>query len=522
MGLRYEFTSVPVGERAQQLNSAASVPGLVSFHAPQPTYTAFAPRLGIEFAPDEKTSVRAGFGIAYDVLFDNLGTLSFPPQYSVTEDVGAVCTDPTNPNTAKSLTCSGYASYLQANFLKNGGLPTATGSAIATYATVADQRSATSAYIPNQVLPYSENYTLTVQRTIASVYTAELGYVGTRGIHLPTQDQINVQPEVTAQNQLYTIAGTTTLEAAGSGATTLAAIQASPTGYFVPAWFNAGFNSKITSYQPYSSSNYNALVANLTRRYQHGLQMKLSYTWSKTMDDATDEVFATVLTPRRQENSQCIACDYSRSALDRTDRLTLEAVYDLPFYKNSSNFLMKNLVGNWVITPVYTYESPEYATVLSGVNSNLNGDNGSAIDRTIINKFGVKGTGSGVTAVTNGSGDTIRYTANNPNAYYIQAGLGTLPNSQRNTLPIRPIDDLDLGLDKRITMFERYKLEIGIGAYNVLNHPQYQPGTIDNVNGPSFTASYNYQTVTNQFFNHPEKEFLNNARTVQLTGKFSF
>ncbi len=35
-----------------------------------------------------KDSVRAGFGMAYDVLFDNLGTLSFPPQYSSTKDVG--------------------------------------------------------------------------------------------------------------------------------------------------------------------------------------------------------------------------------------------------------------------------------------------------------------------------------------------------------------------------------------------------------------------------------------------------
>ena len=93
-GLRYEFTSVPTGERAQQLNVAASVPGLISFTAPQPTYTSFAPRFGINWSPDAKTSVRAGYGVAYDVLFDNLGTLSFPPQYSSTQDVGVgqICT----------------------------------------------------------------------------------------------------------------------------------------------------------------------------------------------------------------------------------------------------------------------------------------------------------------------------------------------------------------------------------------------------------------------------------------------
>jgi hypothetical protein len=97
-----------------------------------------------------------------------------------------------------------------------------------------------------------------------------------------------------------------------------------------------------------------------------------------------------------------------------------------------------------------------------------------------------------------------------------------LPNAARNTLPIRPIDNVDVGMYKRITFHDRYSIEAGIQAFNVLNHPQYQPGTVDNVNNPSFTSSYNFQTVTNAFFNRPEKEFLNQARTIQLSGKITF
>jgi len=523
MGLRYEFTSVPTGERAQQLNILASVPGLVSFNAPQPTYTSFAPRVGVSWAPDEKTSVRVGFGIADDVLFDNLGTLSFPPQYSVTEDVGS----------------AGYPGYLAPNFLTGGGLPTATGAAVKQFCLtgtgpgtsvacnpdIKSQRAATSAFLPNQVVPYAETYTLTVQHTFLNDYTAEIGYVGTKGIHLPTQDQINVQPRTNLTNVLPTQAGSVLLERGGTATQSLAAINA--TSNIVPAWLNpsdgkGGFTSKITSYQPYSYSNYNALVANLTRRFQKGLQMNLSYTWSKTMDDSTDEVFATVLTPRREQNSQCIKCDYSRSALDRTHRITLESIYDVQAYKHSDNFLLRNGVGNWAFTTIYTYESPEYATVLSGDNANLNGDSGAAIDRTIINPLGRKGTNSGVTAITNSGGDTIGYIANIPTAYYVQAGPGTLPNGGRNTLPVRPINNFDLGVVKRFTIAEHYSLEIGGGAWNVLNHPQYIPGTVDNVNGPSYTASYNFQTVTNGFLNRPEKEFTNNARNMQLSAKVIF
>ena len=520
-GLRYEFTSVPVGMRAQQLNIAASVPGLVSFHAPQPTYTGFLPRFGVNWSPDEKTSVRAGFGMAYDVIFDNVGLLAFPPQYSSTQDVGA-----------GSAPAEGSP-----NFLKNGGLPPGSGSGITNFpntpAGLAAQRAATSALLPDQVLPYAETYTLTVQRTIGSAYTAQIGYVGTRGIHLITQDQINVQPKVTTSNQLGTYAGSAVLEAPANGTTNLAAISA--LSNIVPAWKSAGFTSKITSYQPFSQSNYNGFIANLTRRFQQGLQMSLSYTWSKTMDDATAEVFSTVLTPRRQQNSQCIACDYSRSALDRTNRLTLEAIWDLPYFKHSDSFLLRNVVGNWTFSPIYTYESPEYATVLSGVNANLNGDSAAAIGRAFVNPNGVKGTGSNVTAIYNPalvgnctapatkcSGNLVGYQANNPNAYYIQAGQGTLPTAARNTLPIRPINNIDLSALKRITIFEHYSFEFGAGAFNVLNHAQYIPGTVDNVNATSFTSNYNFQTVGLASFNHPEKVFTNNARTMQLNLKFTF
>lgn len=513
-GLRYEFTSVPVGERTQALNAGSSVAGLISFHAPQPAYTSFAPRVGVNWAPDSKTSVRAGFGVAYDVLFDNLGTLSFPPQLSTTSNVVAQTT-PASPQctTAQTATCI-YA-FLAPNFLTNGGLPATSSGTLTTAQAIAG----TSAYLPNQVVPYAETYSLTVQRTFASNYTAEIGYLGTRGIHLPTQIQLNKQPAVNATNNLYTVAGTTTIERAGTSATNLAAINTA--NAVIPAFRAAGFTSTITSYQPFSQSSYNALIANLSRRMQHGLQFSASWTWSKTMDDATAEVFATVLTPRRPQNSQCVACDYSRSALDHTHRVVVEAVYNLPFFQTSHNFFLKNGVGNWTVSPIYTYESPEYATALSGFNSNLNGDSGTAIDRPLINPNGVKGTGTGVNPIVVG-GQTVGYSAKNPNAYYVAAGSGTLPTVGRNTLPINPINNFDLSLYKRVTIFEHYSVELGAQAYNALNHAQYIPGSVDGVDSKSYTGSYNFQTVSNALFNKPNVEFGNNARTIQVSGKLIF
>jgi hypothetical protein len=528
-GLRYEFTSVPVGERAQSLNSAASVPGLINFSAPQPQYKNFAPRVGINYAPDGKTSIRAAFGVAYDVLFDNLGLLSFPPQYSSTNDVGiGNSPSPGDPN-----------------FLSSGGLPAGTGT-LATFCKTGTgpgtsvpcdpdlvaQRTATSAYMPDQTVPYAETWSLGVQRVFASNYTAEIRYVGTRGIHLPTQIQMNVQPRVTAANQLFTSLNSPPVIATPVTANTLAQIKAGSN--ILPQYEANDFTSKITSYQPYSGSNYNGLQTNLTRRFQNGFSLNASYTWSKTMDDATAEVFSTVLTPRRPQDSQNVANDYSRSALDRTHRLTIAAVYDLPYFKHS-NWFAKNLIGNWEFAPIYTYESPEYATALSGVNSNLNGDS-TAIDRPIINPNGKKGTGSGVDPVYSltlasrcGAGvsqcddNLVGYVAKDPNAYYIQAGAGTLPNAARNTLPIRPINNFDLTASKRVNFTERVAAEFQAQAFNVLNHPQYTAGVISTIDQTSTqTLSTQFQNVGNPAFNNPEILFKPNARSMQLALKLSF
>jgi hypothetical protein len=535
-GLRYEFSAVPVGERMQSLNKAASVAGLVNFDSPQPQMHNFFPRVGINYTVDPNTSIRAGFGIAGDVLDDNLGLLSFPPQYSSTIDVGT-----NGPATGS------------ANFLAKGGIPAGTGT-LQTFSSVADQRAATSAYMPvDQILPYAENWTLGVQHVFKSVYTAEVRYVGTRGIHLPTQDQINVQPRVTAANQLPTLMSAPSLTTLKALANTLETINPSnidpvtgdPNGNhlnIVPAWLNAGFTGKVTAYRPMSESNYNGMEASLNRRFTNGLLLNFSWTWSRAMDDATAATFSTTLTPRRPQDSQNVSADYSRSALSRTHRITLVAVYDLPFFKGS-NRLLKNTLGNWEIAPIYTYESPEYFTVLSGVNSNLNGEGG-GIDRTIFNGKGVKHTGSSVTAYANPSlahlcdpsttttdpngtvicsFNTVAYVADDPNAEYITAAAGTLPTAQRNTEPINPINDVDATAIKRFSFGGARSFEFQAQAYNLFNHAQYLPGSINNVTNTTYdNLSTAYQIASNPAFRQAGSFFKANARTMQLTLKFNF
>ena len=154
---------------------------------------------------------------------------------------------------------------------------------------------------------------------------------------------------------------------------------------------------------------------------------------------------------------------------------------------------MKNVVGNWSFSPVYTYESPQYATVQSTTDSNLNGD--AAGDRAILNPGGIAGTGSGVINLCNSSlpagnlcnGDpnpnfdpspfVVGYLATNPNARYILAGPGALANSGRNTLATQPTNNLDLSVFKDFAITERMKFRFGAEFNNVINHAQLIPGS---------------------------------------------
>ena len=534
LGLRYEFTSVPASSKLQSLNSAASVPGLITFGQPTAQHKNFAPRIGVNYAPNENTSIKAAFGINYDVIYDNIGTTTAPPQFQITENVNLAAAAP--------------------GFLAGGGLP-----ANATFASVAAQKAATTAFVPNQHVPYSEQWTLGIERVIHRDYTATIRYVGTRGVHLDVQEQINVQSPVTTANQLPTAfnGGFVTPNGIQTVAALLVPNSAGGAYYRVPAYTTGGLTSTITSDLPIGGSNYNGLQTQVQRRLSKGLLVNAAYTYSRTMDDSTADFNTTALNPRRPQDSQNLRADYSVSDLDRRHRVTLVAIYDLPFFKGG-NFILRNLLGNLEFAPIYTFQSPQLTTPQSITDSNLNNDG--APDRVFINTNGVRGTGSGVVplitaaaacpagsplgGVRNGSSvvsvscsaNTIGYTEGSitpasgttpatfvpSNAYFVQGGSGTLPNAARNILPTGRTNDFDLSAIKRISYHERYKLEISIEALNVLNHPQYLPGSPNTANSITSTGSRSFDTVNSGLFNNKYSVFSNNPRFIELSGRFTF
>ncbi len=221
IGLRYEYLSIPLGENAQNLNSSASVPGLLTFQSPTAQKTNFMPRVGIAYSPGTsgKTSIRAGFGITYDVLYDNLGTLSSPPQLNNTVDVTG------NAGTG---------------FLAGGGIPPNTSVTVPEGLTA---RNLTSGYVPNQQRPKVYNWNFGIQHQFANNYVFESMYTGNRSLYLPVQVQLNRQATVNGANALPVYFTAPTQATLNSLTSTLASVNSAfgNNGDFVPGYLNAGF-----------------------------------------------------------------------------------------------------------------------------------------------------------------------------------------------------------------------------------------------------------------------------------------
>ena len=526
LGVSYSYQQVPLGARTSQaLNSISSVPGLIEFREPKAQTKNFSPKVGFAWSPDYKSgmlgrlfgeggksSIRAGFSMGYDYIFDNLYILSNPPQLQQTNDV--------DPNVSTP------------NFLANGGLPD-TPVAITD---VAIARASTGAFIPDQEVPYSLTWTGSYQRQLGSDWSFEARYVGTRGIHLLTQNRISNQARVSPESgrpglpTFFTAPSQAQLDALGL---TLDDIQARSN--IMPAYAAAGFGPSVIAFLSNGNSSYHGASAQVTKRFSKGFQMTSAYTWSHLIDDTTAEVFSTVLSPRRVEDFQNLRRERANSALDHRHRFVTSWIYEVPWFSKSQG-LTKTLLGGFNLAGTYTFETGERVTLRSGNDSNLNGDN--AGDRGILNPNGTEGIGSTVTPQCRltttcflpngdpfpGAGPIVGYLVNNPNARYIQTGAGAVSNIGRNTFLLPAINNFDISLFKNFKVGESKFFQVRADFFNAFNHPQYVPGSVNSVDpvGTTGLTTLNQIAPLTPDFLHPDQVLSSNPRVIQLAARFNF
>lgn len=547
LGLRYEYWTNPVGSETQALNAISSVPGVITFGVPKTDKNNIAPRIGFAYDPfgTGKTAIRAGFGIAYDVKFQNFTSITLPPQLQSELNPQSACTLTPQPGWC--------ASQNGAGFLANGGLP-------ATYIPPANQagaRALTTSYVDDTVMPKILTWSLGVQHELFRNATVEVRYLGTRGLSLPVQFRRNFESYFDAGGMpLPTYLNPATAPKTWDAST----LNDTAFNNFNPNLYaQYGFKGNVTSDPPYGSSTYHAGSVNFTERANHGLTFNANYTYSHTLDDSTNEFFTSLLNPRRAQDTTNIGQDWGNSDLDVRHKFALSLTYDFPKIKNDNKFV-NAAVNGFQVSSIFLAQTGQPVTLQSGLDSNGNGD--TAGDRVVVNPVGQALTGSdiyaicelpgGVTGLSNGgpgafstptglqaggacfnpadaTGNTffpaIGYTPVNPKARYIVAGPGVKTSVARNSFYSPGFSTWNLGVAKRLYFSESKYLQARVDAFNILNHPSFALSNGNVFNAAGITAATTTQGYVLPFdpnFLHASSFFSGGYRSLTLGLKFVF
>ncbi len=399
--------------------------GLPQGGAPMPKGN-FAPRIGIAFDPrgDGKTAIRAGFGGFYDHLSHyllSLGALQ-PPFDKVATVLGAQ-------------------------------------NAIQTQGATIDAPSAGSSTFPSTIysLPlkykspvvYTANFD--VQQQLPRGIITDIAYVGTFGRHLYRITNIN-QPLAGAVKP-------------GVNRNTVRPYQ----GY-----------DDIAQVDYADNSNYHSLQATVSKRTRNGLSFSASYTWSKALDTSTQPT----LYGQFPQDSRNIAAEYGLSDIHRGQVVTMNAVWNLPFFKNS-NMLAKTTLGGWTVSTVFLAQSGAPNNII------VTNDPGQ-IGSVFAGGAGANSAGPayeraqqvGNPNIPKGS-RSARGNWFDPTAFTAPAATGAYNNVRRNSLIGPGFNSFDSSLYKHFKFMERYDFEFRAEGFNVINHPSFS-GVGNVVGTPTF------------------------------------
>jgi hypothetical protein len=442
----------------------------------------FAPRIGFAYDVfgDGKTALRGGYGMAYDdsaVSMYETAIFSNPPYVQT--------------NTYSTATVSAVSGTTVLNLAP----PTLHGSPLI-YQT-----------------PYVQQFSLDLQQEITPTMMLDVGYVGEHGDHLQGAVDINeVRPGA------FTKTSIGFGQQAGCSSFTSQNCEA-PLNQIRPYLGYAAIDDVQTIF----NSNYNGLQVKFTKKFSGKSMIDANYTWSRGLSDAP-YAFDYTTAP---QNTYNIRAEYGPTAYNRNDVLTIDGVWELPWYRDQEGIVGK-IVGGWEFSGIFAVNSglPLTASMSAGGTVSY-GPSGSVLTSIYNNQTNggvandAAGLGWAVSASAAGGRPNVVL---NPNDGYGQTQLRKrlhwfnqtafvapspssfqVGNEQRSIMTGPGYNRFDVGVFRNFKLYRNLTFQLRGEGYNVLNHTNW--GTV----GTTSTSS-TFGTIT----------ATRDPRILQVAGKINF
>jgi len=439
LGLRYELNTVPTA--SGRLTNFTVERGFFTddegLH--EGDHNNFAPRAGFAWTPwaDGHTVVRGGAGMFYDLVFGNVPfSLTFNPPASV----------------------QFYPIY---GTVPDPGL---LGEIFADVPLGPDYEDAGPALItidPEIRTPYAIQWNLNVQHEITESVGVEVGYYGTRGVKLLLNRDVNQPAYFPGESDPNNIFDRRPTQLAGQT--------------FLIDGIDTGGIDLVQQQEAAAASIYHSLQTRLSGRIRNDFSFLVSYTWSHSIDNASD-IFGFTGSAGIPQNSLDLKAERGDSPFDVRHRFTTSFTWDLPIGKGKAlagdvSDGLDRLVGGWQVNGIVTAQSGAPFTVRLGTDAVLDGNAfNEQRPNDIPGAFQPDGHGGLILTV--------------PREALIPAEgqYGTLG---RNTFRGPKYTNVDLSVFKRIALTENVDLQFRTEIFNLFNHPNFAlPET--NLLSPSF------------------------------------